>query len=359
LFGARTYHLSRTIVIRHSDTTIQGSGPQTIFEYRANASPKHCFSDRVFTTSCHFFDAPPRHIPNAISIGDTAFTSADDPSDLQSGDWLLIADRDSVVGPVTVDWAQVDYVIGPVVHVRTPFRTAFEGSRDWKPWHQGLGFQRIVALVENTQFRDFTIFVPDAGPGRGAVGISVFGALHTTIDRVVSDSHGAQPLYSYVSKDVTITNSVGRGHRTLNEFASTVDLYLQGNRFAIDGGPGFGLNLGTGFFNVSGNDVDVSMNMGLYLMYGVHDGTLSGNRVAFVGASASNVDAFGILAWGTQNVIIADNYLAGGAGAGSVGISVRSSDGDIAIPSVNVKLPGNVFGSGWMLHYEAGTVPGN
>src|SRR5262249_22671145 len=150
---------SRTIVIRHSDTTIQGSGPDTIFEYRANASPKHCFSDRVFTTSCHFFDTPPRHIPNAIAVGDTAFTSADDPSDLQSGDWLLITDRDSVIGaPVMVDWAQVDYVTGLDVHVRTPFRTAFEGSRDWKPpWREGLGFQRIVALVENTQFRDFKI----------------------------------------------------------------------------------------------------------------------------------------------------------------------------------------------------------
>ena len=39
-------------------------------------------------------------------------------------------------------------------------------------------------------------------------------------------------------------------------------------------------------------------------------------------------------------------------------MSVRSIAGAIEIPSVNVKLLGNTFGSGWALDYEAGTQPG-
>jgi len=358
-FDARTYYLSRTIVIRHSNTVIQGAGPQTIFRYQASVIRQHCANDRVFTTTCEVEDKPPRRIANAISIGDRSFVATADVSDLLPGDWLLITDIDSVIGDrVVADWIQVDSALDHVVHVRTPFRTAFTNVRAWNPGHSGLGFQRIVPLVENTEFRNFTISVPDAGPHAAAVGISVFVALHTTIDHVVSDSFNAQPLYSYLSKDLSITNSEGRGDGILSEFAATVDLTVQGSRFSEANAAALGLDLGTAFFDVSDNDIEKSRNVGAYLLYGVHDGKFHGNQIAFVGTSTSDYNAHGILAWGNQNIVISTNYLAGGAGPKSTGMSVRSSAGEIEIPSVNVKLLGNTFGSGWALDYEAGTQPG-
>lgn len=358
-FDARTYYLSRTIVIRHSNTVIQGAGPQTIFRYQASVIKQRCANDRVFTTTCEVYDKPPRRISNAISIGDRSFVATADVSDLLPGDWLLISDMDSVIGDrVAADWVQVDWVSDLVVHVRTPFRTAFTNVRAWNPGRSGLGFQRVVPLIENTEFRNFTISVPDIGPYPGAGGISVFVALHTTIDHVVSDSFNAQPLYSYLSKDLTITNSEGRGHGVLSEFAATVDLTVQGNRFSEANTAALGLDVGTAFFDVSDNVIEKSCNAGAYLMYGVHDGKFEGNQIAFVGSSTEDYNAQGILAWGAQNIIVSNNYLAGGAGPKSTGISVRSGTGEIAIPSVNVKLLGNTFGSGWALDYEAGTQPG-
>jgi len=259
---------------------------------------------------------------------------------------------------LVADWAQVDSALDHVVHVRTPFRTAFTNVREWNPGRSGLGFERVVPLIENTEFRNFTISVPDRGPDFAAVGISVFVALHTTIDHVASDSFNAQPLYSYLSKDLTITNSEGRGHSILSEFAATVDLTVHGNRFSEANAAALGLDLGTAFFDVSDNVIEKSRNVGAYLLHGVHDGKFDGNQIAFVGSSASDYNAQGILAWGTQNIVISTNYLAGGAGPKSTGISVRSSTGEIEIPSVNVKLLGNTFGSGWALDYEAGTQPG-
>ena len=360
-FDARTYYLSRTIVISHSNTTIQGAGSQTVFQYRASSKGEHCVNDRVFTTPCGIDDNPPRRVANAIAVGDDSFAAAAvaDVSDLQSGDWLLISDIDSVIGDrVTADWAQVKSVSGLVVYVRTPFRTAFTNARTWDPAHSGLGFQRIDPLVENVAFRDFVISVPDAGPSINTAGISVFNALHTTIDHVVVEDFDGQPFYSRFSKDLTITNSVGRGHTVLNEFATTVDLTLNGNHFNTQG-TGFGLDLGTAFFSVADNYVDTSSNSGAYLLYGVHDGTVINNQIGEVASSVTGGSADGMLIWGSQNITVSDNYLAGGAGPNSTGISVRSLVGEIPMPAVNVLLIDNSFGSGWVMDYEAGTQPTN
>jgi len=355
-FAARTYHLSRTIVIRNSNTTIQGAGPLTVFQYQASAFKTQCVNDRVFTTPCDIGRSLPRRIAGAIAIGDVSFSAVDELSDLQPADWLIVTDIDSVVGDiVNADWVQVDSVAGLVVHVRSPFRTAFPNAREWVPGHSGLGFRRVVSLVENIQFRNFNIAVPDAGTQAAAVGISVYAALQTTIDQVVVNSFNAQPLYSRLSKNLTITGSEGHGNSVLNEFASTVDLTLRGDTFGEEDAAGLGLDLGTAFFDVSGNNINMSRNIGVYLLYGVHDGTFIDNQIGPVG-SATNAN--GILAWGTQNVSISDNYLAGGAGPQSTGISVRSYTGEIVIPSVNVTLSGNTFGPGWVFDYERGTIPG-
>jgi hypothetical protein len=127
---------------------------------------------------------------------------------------------------------------------------------------------------------------------------------------------------------------------------------LRGNRFGVEDAAALGLDLGTAFFDVSNNGIAMSRNIGAYLLYGVHDGKFANNNIDFV---TSGANAAGILAWGTQNVAIADNYLAGGAGPQSIGISVRSYAAAILIPSTNVTLSGNTFGSGWVFDYEPGT----
>jgi len=354
-FAPRTYYLSKTIIVRRSNTVIRGSGPRTVFRYRASKVLENCVNDRVFMTACDAIEWPPRPIAGAISIGEREFRAAGDLSDLEPGDWLIITERDQAIGDVvSVDWVRVASVFGDVVHLEAPFRTALTTARPWIPARSGLGFQRVGRLVENVEFRDFRIVVPEAGAGAAAVGISVYGALHTTIDHVSVESFAAQPLYSYLSKGLTVTASEGRGHGVLNEFAATVDLTVRDSRFSEYHAAALGLNLGTAFFEVSGNHVGASRNIGVYLMHGVHDGSFTGNRIAFVRSSG---DAYGILAWGTQNVAITGNQLEGGDGVGSTAISVRDSDaGEVLIPSSKTELAVNTFGRGWARNYERGDI---
>jgi hypothetical protein len=71
-----------------------------------------------------------------------------------------------------------------------------------------------------------------------------------------------------------------------------------------------------------------------------HDGIFTDNRIAFVN---STINAVGIFVAGAQNISISDNYLAGGAGAHSTGVLIRSSVGEITIPSIDVMLSGNTY----------------
>lgn len=353
---ARTYHLSKTIVIRHSGTVIKGAGPATILKYAAGHDFIHCVNDRVITTPCDLDDVPPRRIAQPIAIGDTSFTATDDASDVQPGEWLLINDYDSTYGDrAAVDWMKVASVAGNVIHVDTPFRMAFTTARPWVAGKSGLGFTRVTRLVEGTELRNFSVTVPDTGNAADhAAGISIFMALNTTIDHVSVNNYNAQPLYCYLSKGVTITNSEGRGTNILNEFASSVDVTITGNTFAVERAAGVGLDLGLGFFNVTDNTVTQSTNIGAYLLYAVHDGTFSRNHIATVAAPFGS-SSDGLLVWGAQNVTVSDNQLDGGAGPDSAGISVRAADGEIPGPSVNVQLIGNTFGNGWVNDYEPGT----
>ncbi|HEY2339801.1 MAG TPA: glycosyl hydrolase family 28-related protein, partial [Steroidobacteraceae bacterium] len=61
-FSAGTYHLTRTITIRHSGTVIVGAGPSTVFEYQPSQQLQHCENDRVFTTPCMLYAQMPRAI---------------------------------------------------------------------------------------------------------------------------------------------------------------------------------------------------------------------------------------------------------------------------------------------------------
>jgi hypothetical protein len=354
---AGVYVFSQTIVVRKSNTIIQGAGPGTVFIFQPSLPQVHCVNDRAFTTPCGVVDTTRRQITHSIAVGDYSFPADGDLSDLASGDWLIINERDRNAGTqVIVDWAQVASVSGNVVQLRTPFRTAFPNARDWDPVVSGLGFYRISHLVEGVQFRNFTVIVPDSG--EAAPCISVFAAKGTLIDGVIAQDRNGQPLYSYLAKDLTICNSNGDGSQSLtstSEFGSTVDLTVKNNTFSSDSAA-VALDLGTAFFEVSRNYIPSSGSIGLYLLYGVHDGTVNDNFISFVRSSSGN--AVGIAVRGSQRVTIARNYLAGGAGSSSIGITIGSTyNTEVPILSSQNQITPNFFGASWAVQYDPTNTP--
>ncbi|MCU1307406.1 MAG: hypothetical protein JWN45_2101 [Acidobacteriaceae bacterium] len=357
---AGKYILRRSILVKQSNTVVRGAGPNTIFVFEPNLPQVQCWNDRAFTTPCDTVFIPNtdkhvsrRRIAGSIAIGDSTFRTADDDSDLVPGDWLIITENDSRVGDVViVDWAHVTSTGNHTVTVEKPFRTAFPNVHEWEPVRSGLGFFKVLNFIENLQFRDFAIEVPDSGVGAPA--LSIFAAKHVLVqDVTVTDANG-QGLYSYLSHEVTVRNCFSDSGKILSEFAATTDLTLSGNAFASQGDAGLGLDLGTAFFDVSDNGILHSFNSGIYLLYGVHDGTVIRNSVSFVDSSGN---AIGILARGTQDTAITNNTLFGGQGSKSLGISIGAA-GSLAVPlrsSGNVISP-NVFGV-WSKDYDPDNTP--
>jgi hypothetical protein len=353
-FPAGTYLLTRTIVVRKSNTILQGAGPRTVFVFKPSLPQLHCINDRAFTTPCNVADSAGRQIASSIALGSSSFEASDNVDDLRSGDWLIVEEKDSEPSEVVIiDWAQVATAFGNTVVVRSPFRTAFPNLRLWQPGHSGLGFLVLPQSVEGVQFRDFTVLVPDSG--FDAPGISVFAAQNTVIDHVEVQDPDGQPLYSYLSQGLTVTNSRGYGNLVLNEFAATVDLSIRDSVFASNDAA-LGLDFGTGFLEVDGNAIPSSVNIGMYLLDGVHDGRVTRNSIQFVRSSSS---AVGMLARGTQRVTLTNNYLAGGEGPASLGISIGSAYDGLSQPIFsfgNVVTP-NLFGPFWSMDYDPTNQP--
>ncbi len=321
---------------------------------------EECSNDRAFTTSCDSFFNPVtktyvdrRRIAAPISIGDNSFQTVDDSSDLQEGDWLVITERDAIIRDIVVtDWVQVVSAIGHTIRVTKPFRSAFPNKHSWDPVYSGLGFFKVVNPVHDVQLRNFTLKVPSTGQNMG--GISIYTAQHVVVENLDVEDDNGQALYSFQSQDVTFRNCIAYSGTVLSEFASTTDLTVTGNTFSSAGDVGFGLDLGTGFFDVRNNSVPRSLNAGLYALYGVHDGTIQGNSIAIVPAQQKPI---GILVRGAQNVIITNNDLAGGQGPQSTGLSIGpDNDAEIPIPSHGNVVSPNTFGS-WAVNYDPDNQP--
>ena len=172
-------------------------------------------------------------------------------------------------------------------------------------------------------------------------------------DVEVHDSDG-QPLYSYLSEGLMVKRSHGSGGKVLNEFAATVDLTVQNSTFESNEAA-LGLDFGTGFFLITGNQVPASENIGMYLLDGVHDGTVSGNLIDLVRSSNS---AIGMLARGTANVNIVGNYLQGGEGPVSIGLSIGPAYTlDEPILSSGNTVSPNWFGPCWTMEYDPTNLP--
>jgi hypothetical protein len=239
---------------------------------------------------------------------------------------------------------------------RFPFRTAFPNTHLWVPGSSGLGFLLLSPLVEGVQFRDLTIVGPDSG--FGAPGISVFAAKDTVIDHVEVQDADGQPLYSYLSQGLTVTHSSGVGDKVLNEFAATVDLTVSDSSFSASNDAALGIDFGTGFFEIVSNKVPSSSNIAMYLLDGVHDGAVQCNSIQFV-RTMSAASAVGILARGTQRATVANNYLEGGEGLATIGISIGPADGGLDQPIIsfgNIVTP-NWFGPLWAMDYDPTNQP--
>ena len=347
-FPAGTFDFYQTTVVS-SNTVIEGAGPETVLRFHLSGPQVACVNDRAFTTPCGSRYLARRRIVGPIVKGSSCFQVLDatDAADLSNGDWIFVEEKDIQVGdPVVFDWAQIESVNGNQVCVQQPFRSTFPNLRTWDPIRGGLTFTRFPTVTQNVQFRNFTLIVDSA---ENAPAISVFAAKDTTIDNVVVNDPNGQPLYSYLSKGLTITNSSASAGATISEFAATVDLAISGTTFSATNTAALALDLGTGFFDVSSNFVSTSQSFGIYATNGAHDGRIYNNYIATVHNPGGS--AVGILARGVQRIKIQRNTLAGGEGT-SIGISI-GKDYNLEVPIVSLanKLYPNSFGS-WTTNFE-------
>jgi hypothetical protein len=81
------------------------------------------------------------------------------------------------------------------------------------------------------------------------------------------DADGQAP-YSYLSKGLTITECQSNTSSVLSELGATVDLKLNANTFGSDKGVALGLDFGTAFFQMVGNNISSSVDIGMYLLEG-------------------------------------------------------------------------------------------
>jgi len=163
-----------------------------------------------------------------------------------------------------------------------------------------------------------------------------------------------QALYTYQSQDVEFTNCEGNSGTILSEFAATVDLHISNCQFASNGDAAVGFDLGTGFFSLDQSSAS-GFGTGLYLLYGVHDGSIEGVHIPYVNAQGN---AVGILARGTQNVTITGNQIDGGAGASSMGLSInRASNLEVPIASAGNVIAPDRFGQQWKYDYDPSNEP--
>lgn len=356
---AGNYVLRHTILVNNN---VRGVGPGTHFLFQPSPPFLECQNDRAFTTSCDtLYDRstqafkPRNRIAAPIAIGDTSFQAADPDTGLAPGDWVIVTEKDNAVKDVVaIDWAQVASVNAVTVHVVSPFRTAFSVKRAWDPLYGGLGFHKAVHTGRNISLSNFSLQVSYLDPGNGMAAISIYTAQHISVDQVQVTNPFGQALYTYQSQDVQFTNCYGDSGTILSEFAATVDLQISNCRFRSSGDAALGFDLGTGFFSVSQSSA-TAFGIGLYLLYGVHDGSVESVHLPYVNASGN---AVGILARGTQNVTITGNQLDGGDGASSIGLSIGAAwNLEVPIPSSGNVIAPDSFGPHWINDYDPSNQP--
>ncbi len=301
----------------------------------------------------------PHQVSQAIAIGDTSFTAAapEQTADLEPGDWLIVREFDAGIGDiVSFDWVQVESVTGRTVAVQHPFRVAFSVARPWTAAQSGSEFVKITSLLRGVTIRNCNFVQGDAGRNLPTIHVGV--ALQTVVSNCLVENSRGQALYIYQAKDVVIDSfrSVNGGSVS-SELAASVDVVVRNSAFGVERAgkrPALALtspltlDFGTAFFSLADNHFCSAGNIGVQVLYGVHDGTFTANYLGPV--RAATIKPVGIVGRGVFKVKVAGNTFAG-ADLGGVAIDF----GDTGTLSVNITTAGNVVGenriSGFTTHF--------
>jgi hypothetical protein len=99
---------------------------------------------------------------------------------------------------------------------------------------------------------------------------------------LIIDDFGLKPLRPPQDE----SNSSGDSGKILNEFGATVDLTLTNDTFTSQQSTALGLDLGSAFFDISNISIPSSINVGAYMILGIHDGRFCNSNIAYVTSSA-------------------------------------------------------------------------
>ena len=299
----------------------------------------------------------PRQIVTPVAVGATRFSAAssDATSDLAAGDWLVVREFDRGIGDiVSFDWVQVKSVTGPSITVMHPFRVAFMLKRPWLAGTNGLEFVKITSLLRDVTLRNCNFFQPDAGKNQPTIHVGV--TLNTTIlDCHVANARG-QGLYLYQAKSALIDHfSTANGGSVTSEIAASVDITLTHSTFGLDRvskplvealtSP-LTLDFGTAFFSIANNHFCAAGNIGVQLLYGVHDGEFVSNYLGRV--CNAGINPVGVLSRGSYNLVMSSNTLAG-SDPGGVAIDF----GDTLGLNTNIHSAGNTIGKNSIMGFAA------
>jgi len=304
-------------------------------------SPSAYFGIRLFTA----LPSSLRAIASgAIAKGATSFTAgAGLASDLVVGEWIIIQETDhpiSVADDIcNIDFVQVKQVVGDVVTVAKPFRTAFSGT------HYTYGFRRNPNFLKNVWIDGITITTIANANNPIAIYASNCIDLKWTNLTINSPANvpTSRPLYSYQTKGLTCHNC--KVFNGAPEIAATVDLSLlnlHSTNYSNSGSSSESLtvDMGSAYFEIDGLHGVTPDNIGLQALYGVHDGIITNNVISYVMSPSVGLGN-GIVLLGTQRVEVTNNTLLGGKfnTSGNVGIV----SGDAAMVGANLLSSGNII----------------
>ncbi len=352
---AGIYKATHTVLIDRSNSLVEFE-PGVVWDFE----PKGLISrannnDRAFLLHNDEGFSETHLIAGKIPIGSGSFISANqnDTLNLTDGDWLLVQETDPGLGEImAIDWVQVESVSSGVcgdhcvVRVQRPFRTAFLNNHI----PSTLSFRKISNYIHDVGLRCNGAIIQSSQAKMGTPGVAVGVVRGALVDGCVVSMANGQALFSYRGADVVFRNNrVIRSGSAASEFAATVDLSLDGNSFDNEGPANdnavktstsaLSIDFGTAFFNVIGNRFISGSDIMMEILYGVHDGVISGNVWSWTGIAGLSVGQ-GVSAIGTQRVLFAGNVLDGGStGAGNTGNAAGNTG--IAFATFGVEASGS------------------
>lgn len=287
----------------------------------------------------------------AINIGDTGFTVSSS-TNISAGTWLQVDQVDTGSGlasPVVQDIVQVQSINAGtgVVVLMYPMRVAFPNTRTTV-------FNNFrTPTSQNDSISDLQIITTLQAPSTPLTGLYIEKAFNVSVDRITSTPANGNAMVGYACKGLSVSqsnflNTSGQD----NEFAYDADLRLTGDQFSNDSAfqptATLSLDFGTCFFSVTGCTIGPGTSINLELLYGVHDGDVTGNSFGYLVSGGSELQVDGV---GCFNVTLAHNsFAAGDSGVNGVIFSTTSGWTTAIVSAGNVIGP-NTFGGVYASHY--------